>query len=72
MFGFLEKWALKRLLKRVVDNMPQAKEKVSEAWEEHKDEIVEKVEKAIKTAVVKVINDALAKKGNKVPDAFNN
>lgn len=36
MFGFLEKWALKRLLKRVVDNMPQAKEKVSEAWEEHK------------------------------------
>lgn len=72
MFGFLEKWALKRLLKRVVDNMPQAKEKVSEAWEEHKDEIVEKVKKAIKTAVVKVINDALAKKGNKVPDAFNN
>lgn len=72
MFGFLEKWALKRLLKRVVDNMPQAKEKVSEAWEEHKDEIVEKVEKAIKTAVVKVINDALAKKGNKISDASNN
>lgn len=72
MFGFLEKWALKRLLKRVVDNMPQAKEKVSEAWEEHKDEIVEKVKKAIKTAVVKVINDALAKKGNKIPDASNN
>ena len=72
MFGFLEKWALKRLLKRVVDNMPQAKEKVSEAWEEHKDEIVEKVKKAIKTAVVKVINDALAKKGNKVPDPSNN
>lgn len=72
MFGFLEKWALKRLLKRVVDNMPQAKEKVSEAWEEHKDEIVKKVEKAIKTAVVKIIYDALAKKGNKVPDAFNN
>lgn len=72
MFGFLEKWALKRLLKRVVDNMPQAKEKVSEAWEEHKDEIVEKVKKAIKTAVVKVINDALAKKGNKISDASNN
>lgn len=72
MFGFLEKWALKRLLKRVVDTMPQAKEKVSEVWEEHKDEIVEKVKKAIKTAVVKVINDALAKKGNKVPDASNN
>lgn len=72
MFGFLEKWALKRLLKRVVDNMPQAKEKVSEAWEEHKDEIVEKVKKAIKTAVVKIINDALAKKENKISDASNN
>ena len=72
MFKFLEKWALQRLLKRVVENLPQAKEKVSEAWEEHKDEIVEKVKKAIKTAVVKVINDALAKKGNKISDASNN
>ena len=67
MFKFIEKWALQRFLKRVANNIPQAKGKIAQIWEERKEEIFEKVCKAIKTTIVKIITEALAKKGVKIP-----
>ena len=72
MFKWLEKWALQRVVKRVAEGLPCAKEKIGQIWAEHKDEIFEKVTEAIKKAVSNVIKKALEKQGVKVQDASNN
>jgi len=60
MFGWLKKRILKSLIKDVVKNMPKYKEHALICIEEHKDEILEKIKKAIedivKNELAKVLN----------------
>lgn len=72
MFKFIEKWALQRLLKRVAESIPYAQDRLAEIWEEHKDEIFEKVTGAIKQTITKIIKKALEKQGITVPDISDN
>ena len=72
MIKWLEKWALKRLLKRVAEQIPMAQDRLATIWQEHKDEIFEKVTKAIKKAVSDVIKKALEKQGIEVLDCSDN
>lgn len=60
-----EKWALQRLLKRVVEQLPVAESKLIEIWESHEDEIYKKVGEAIKNTVVSIVQKALEKQENK-------
>ncbi len=71
MFKFIEKWALKRLLKRVAENIPIAQDRLTEIWEEHKDEIFQKVTEAIKQTITQIIKKALEKQGIKIFDSPN-
>lgn len=48
MFKFLEKWALKNLLKKVSKQIPN----VEKAWEKHYDEIEIKIAGAIKKILI--------------------
>ena len=68
MFGFIEKWALKRLLKKVAESLPLAQDRISELWEENKEEIIEKVTEAIKTTITKILKKALAKRGIEISE----
>lgn len=63
MFGFIEKWALKRLLKKVTESIPIAQDRIKELWEENKEEIIEKVTESIKATITKILKKALAKRG---------
>jgi hypothetical protein len=60
MFRFLEKWALKRLLKRVSKKIPN----VELAWEKCYDEIEIKVANAIKKILIEI--------SRKITDKINN
>lgn len=51
MFGIIKKKILKSIIKDVAKELPTFKQKGLELIEEHKDEIIEKVKKAIKVAV---------------------
>ena len=55
MFGWLEKIIIKRIIKRVQKELPTYQAKALEAFEEHKDELVEKAKEGIKNAVVDFI-----------------
>lgn len=68
MFGFIEKWALKRLLKKVAESLPLAQDRIGELWAENKEEIIEKVTEAIKAAITKILKKALAKRGIEISE----
>ena len=68
MFQWLEKWALRRLLKRVAEGIPVAQDRLAEIWIEHKDEILEAVKKAIASAVKKFIENKAKEIKAKVVD----
>lgn len=68
----LEKWALQRLLKRAVEEIPVAEEKLAEVWKAHEDEIYKKVGDAVKDTVVSIIKKALERKDNKGADTSEN
>ena len=72
MIKLLEQWALKRLLKRVAENLPMAQDRIGTIWAEHSNEIFEKVTKAITDTIAKVIKKALEKQGVNVSDISNN
>lgn len=57
MFKWIENFVIKRIIKRVVNELPEVKEKALKYWEDHKDEITKKATKAIK----KIILDAVKK-----------
>lgn len=57
----LEKWALERLLKRIVEELPVAQDKLLEVWKAHEDEIYKKVADAIKTTVLGIVKKAVEK-----------
>lgn len=65
MFKFLEKWALKRLLKRVAEKLPEAEGKLAELWAAHSNEIFEKVVGAIEKTITDIIKKAIEKQGKK-------
>ena len=60
MFGFVKKLVLKSIIKDITKEMPKYKEYALIYIEEHKDEIIEKVKKAIgdiiKNELAKVLN----------------
>ena len=66
MFQWIEKWALRRLLKRVAEGIPVAQDRLAEIWAEHKDEILEKVTENIKKTIKNILTKALEKQGIKV------
>lgn len=68
MFGFIEKWALKRLLKKVAESLPLAQDRIGELWAENKEEIIEKVTEAIKATITKILKKALAKRGIEISE----
>lgn len=47
MFKWLEKFVIKRIVKRISNELPELKEKALEYWEDNKDEIIEKVKDLI-------------------------
>lgn len=68
MFKWLEKWALKRLLKKVAESLPLAQDRIGELWAENKEEIIEKVTEAIKATITKILKKALAKRGIEISE----
>ena len=61
MFEFVKKWALKQAVKGVIKKLPIYKNELSELVKNNLDEVLEKVEKAIKETLLNLI----AKKANK-------
>ena len=59
----LEKWALTKLLEGFIHNIPYAKEKVKDIWEQHKYEIFEKVKKAMQKAISDFIKKKVEEQG---------
>ena len=68
MFKFLEKWALKRLLKRISKDIPN----IETAWEKHYEEIEQKVADAIKKVLVDIAKKAVERAKDKIHNATNN
>lgn len=65
MFKFIEKWALKRILKRVAEKLPEAEGKIAQLWAAHSNEIFEKVLAAIEKTVSDIIKKAIEKTDKK-------
>lgn len=61
MFKWVRNKILKGLVKDIVKAIPTIKEEGLKLIEEHKDEVLEKVTKAIKKAVVSFINSKINK-----------
>ena len=61
MFGWIKKRILKSIIKDITKNLPKYKEMALIYVEQHKDEIIEKVKKAIED----IIKNELAKVLNK-------
>lgn len=62
----IQEWALKKLLQRIVDELPATEEKLKQIWKEHEDEIWDKAMEAIKTTITNLVSKALEKQNNKV------
>lgn len=62
MLKLLEKWALKRLLKRIAEGLDVAEEKLAEIWQKHNQEIFEKTVDAIEKTIEGIIKKAIEKK----------
>ena len=67
----LQKWALIKLLKGIVKNLPIAQEQLNHIWRRYSDEICEKVETAIEQIVVKVIKKAMERENISFLDNAN-
>lgn len=55
----LTKFILNRIIKHIVKELPEIKEKALAIIDEHKDEVIAKVKEAIKKAIVKFVNEKL-------------
>ena len=51
MFRWLEKFFLKRIIKRIKNEIPELKVTILEELEEHKDELLDKLQEIIKQAI---------------------
>jgi RNA-binding protein YhbY len=64
MFKWIRKRLLKGMIEDIISNLPEPellKEKMFEIFEEHKDEILNKIKELIKDFVMKFINEKLKK-----------
>ena len=61
MFKRLENFFLKRIIKRIKNEIPELKVTILEEFEEHKDELLDKLQEVIKQA----IKDFVASKINR-------
>lgn len=52
---FLEKFIIKKLVKRLAKEIPMAEEKIKAIWEEHNEEIFEKIVEFVKGLILKLI-----------------
>lgn len=52
---FLEKFIIKKLIKRLAKEIPMAEEKIKAIWEEHNEEIFEKIVEFIKGLILKLL-----------------
>ena len=55
MFKWLEKFVIKRIIKRVTKELPELKEKALEYWDENKDEIIKKAKDKIKGIILEKV-----------------
>lgn len=61
MLKFLEKWVIKRFLKRILNSLPELEGKLSQFWADHNEELFEKVVEAIKITITNIVKKALEK-----------
>lgn len=55
MFKWLEKFVIKRIIKRVTNELPELKEKALKYWDENKDEIVDKIKDKAKDIILEKV-----------------
>lgn len=55
MFKWLEKIIIKRIVKRITNELPELKEKALQYWQDNKDEITEKAKEKIKDIILEQI-----------------
>lgn len=55
MFKWLEKIIIKRIVKRITNELPELKEKALQYWKDNKDEITEKAKDKIKDIILEQI-----------------
>ena len=55
MFKWLEKIIIKRIIKRVTNELPELKEKALQYWKDNKDEIVDKIKDKIKDIILEKV-----------------
>ena len=55
MFKWLEKIIIKRIIKRITNELPELKQKALNYWEENKDEIIEKATDKIKDIILEKV-----------------
>ena len=68
----IEQWAFNRFLEKVLKQIPESKKRLAELWEAHKEEIYDKVKKAIKKAITDFITKKMEESRNKVLVESNN
>lgn len=68
----IEQWAFHRFLEKVLKQIPESKKRLAELWEQHKEEIYEKVKTAIKKAITDFIAKKMEEQRNKVLVQSNN
>lgn len=59
----LQKWAILKVVKGIVKELPFSPQIIQKVWKEHDEEIAEKVTGCIENVVVKIFKKALAKQG---------
>lgn len=55
MFKWLEKIIIKRIIKRITNELPELKQKALNYWEDNKDEIIEKATDKIKDIILEKV-----------------
>lgn len=55
MFKWLEKFVIKRIIKRITNELPELKEKALNYWKDNKDEIIEKAKDKIKDIILEKV-----------------
>lgn len=61
MFEFIEKWALKRILKRQIEKVKAPKFWLLGIWKKNKDKILDEIINAIENIIDKMLTKALEK-----------
>ena len=68
----IQKWAIIKVVKGIVKELPLSADVIQKVWSEYSDEIAEKVTGSIENVVVKIFKKALAKQGITFLDKSDN